>query len=221
MHYETVVETVPGTSVTVHMRIIKNNEVISADGKEKISANDFFVDIEDVAALDDKEVVARADAQAWNPETDEYISLNSIDYSVKEEEGEYPVVFSTSNGTMIQKMIYVVNQPIVKNAKANEAVMAFNFFKTADELMESQALDTDLKLWANAQGWKVSDEEQTVDMYADYDFDPENVKEGQSYRVTFSTTGRELKVRTVNYVEEGTEVGLKFGKNDIHVMKRM
>ena len=87
--------------------------------------------------------------------------------------------------------------------------------------MESQALDTDLKLWANAQGWKLSDEEQTVDMYVDYDFDPENVKEGQSYRVTFSTTGRELKVRTVNYVEEGTEVGLKLGKNDIHVMKRM
>ena len=58
-------------------------------------------------------------------------------------------------------------------------------------------------------------------MYADYDFDLDNIREGMSYRVTFSTTGRELKVRTVNYVEEGTEVGLKFGKNDIHVMKRM
>ena len=221
MHYETVVETVPGTSVTVNMRIVKNNEVISADGKEKISANDFFVDIEDVASLDDKEVIARADAQAWNPETDDYISINSIDYSIKEEEGEYPVVFSTSGGTMIQRMIYVVNQPIVKNLKANEAVMAFNFFKTADELVESQALDTDLKLWANAQGWKLSDEEQSVDVYVDYDFDPENVKDGTSYKVTFSTMGRELKVRTVNYVEEGAEVGLKFGKDDIHVMKRM
>ena len=221
MHYETVVETVPGTSVTVNMRIVKNNEVISADGKEKISANDFFVDIEDVASLDDKEVIARADAQAWNPETDDYISINSIDYSIKEEEGEYPVVFSTSGGTMIQRMIYVVNQPIVKNPKANEAVMAFNFFKTADELVESQALDTDLKLWANAQGWKLSDEEQSVDVYVDYDFDPENVKDGTSYKVTFSTMGRELKVRTVNYVEEGAEVGLKFGKDDIHVMKCM
>ena len=221
MHYETIVETVPGTSVTVNMRIVKNNEVVSADGKEKISANDFFVDIEDVASLDDKEVVARADAQAWNTETDEYISLNSIDYSIKEEEGEYPVVFSTSNGTMIQRMIYVVNQPIVKNIKANEAVMAFNFFKTADELVESQALDTDLKLWANAQGWKLSDEDQSVDMYVDYDFDPAAVRDGASYKVTFSTMGRELKVRTVNYVEEGAEVGLKFGKNDIHVMKRM
>ena len=221
MHYETIVETVPGTSVTVRMRIVKNNEVISADGKEKISANDFFVDIDDVKLLDDKEIVARADAQAWNPETDDYISISNIEYSVAEEEGEYPVVFSTKSGTMIQKMIYVVDQSIVKNVKANEAVMAFNFFKTADELMESQALDTDLKLWANAQGWKLSDENESVEMYADYDFDLDNIREGMSYRVTFSTTGRELKVRTVNYVEEGTEVGLKFGKNDIHVMKRM
>ena len=221
MHYETIVETVPGTSVTVRMRIVKNNEVISADGKEKISANDFFVDIDDVKLLDDKEIVARADAQAWNPETDDYISISNIEYSVAEEEGEYPVVFSTKSGTMIQKMIYVVDQSIVKNVKANEAVMAFNFFKTADELLESQALDTDLKLWANAQGWKLSDENESVEMYADYDFDLDNIREGMSYRVTFSTTGRELKVRTVNYVEEGTEVGLKFGKNDIHVMKRM
>ena len=58
-------------------------------------------------------------------------------------------------------------------------------------------------------------------MYVDYDFDPEQVKEGMSYQVTFSTEGREFKVRTVNYIEEGAEVGLKFGKDDIHVMKRM
>ena len=221
VHYETMVETVPGTSVTVQMRIIKNNEVVSADGREKISANNFFVDIEDVPGLDDKEVIARADAQAWNPETDDYISISSIEYDVKEEEGEYPVVFSTAGGTMIQKMIYVVNQPIVKNVKANEAVMAFNFFKTQDELMESVALDTDLKTWANAQGWKLSNEDEPVEMYVDYDFDPETVREGMSYRVTFSTEGREFKVRTVTSVQEGAEVGLKFGKDDIHVMKKM
>ncbi|MCR5161336.1 MAG: ABC transporter ATP-binding protein [Lachnospiraceae bacterium] len=221
VHYEVMVETVPGTTVNVRMRIIKNNEVVSADGKEKISANDFFVDIEDVGALDDKEVIARADAQAWNPETDEYISISKLEYSVQEEEGEYPVVFSTQNGTMIQKMIYVVNQPVVKNVKANEAVMAFNFFKTVDELKESQALDTDLKTWANAQGWKLSNEEEKVDMYVDYDFDLDNIHEGMSYRVSFSTEGREFKVRTVSYVEEGTEVGLSFNKNDIHVMKKM
>ena len=48
--------------------------------------------------------------------------------------------------------------------KANEAVMAFNFFKTVDEIKESVALDTDLKTWANAQGWKLSDENEAVDI---------------------------------------------------------
>ncbi|MBQ4307703.1 MAG: TOBE domain-containing protein, partial [Lachnospiraceae bacterium] len=219
--YEVIVETVPGTSVSVRMRVVKNNEVTSADGKEKISANDFFVDIEDVPSLDDKEVIARADAQAWNPETDDYLSISNIQYEVKAEEGEYPVVFSTQSGTMIQKMIYVVNQPVVKNPKANEAVMAFNFFKTVDELREAQTLDTDLKTWASAQGWKLSNEEESVDIYVDYDFELDKIREGESYRVTFSTTGREFKLRTTDYVEEGSEVGLRFGPEDIHVMHKM
>ena len=103
VHYEVMVETVPGTTVTVNMRVISGNETTSESGKEKISANDFYVDIEDLKTLDDKEIVARADAQAWNPQTDEYISISKIEYDLKEELGEYPVTFSTSNGTSIQR----------------------------------------------------------------------------------------------------------------------
>ena len=187
---------------------------------EKISANDFYVDIEDVAALDDKEIIARADAQAWSPESDEYISINKIEYDLKEELGEYPVVFATANGTSIERKIFVVNQRVVKNEKANEAVMAFNFFKTVDEIKESVALDTDLKTWANAQGWKLSDEDESIDMSVDYDFDDENIVEGV-YNISFSTTGREFKIHTTDYVEEGKEVGLTFFPEDIHVMEKM
>lgn len=46
------------------------------------------------------------------------------------------------------------------------------------------AIDTDLKTWANAQGWKLDDENETVDLDVDYDFDPETIKEGV-YKVTF------------------------------------
>lgn len=220
VHYEVMVETVPGTTVTVNMRVISGNETTSESGKEKISANDFYVDIEDLKTLDDKEIVARADAQAWNPQTDEYISISKIEYDLKEELGEYPVTFSTSNGTSIQKKIFVVNQPFVKNDRANEAVMAFNFFKTVDEIKESVALDTDLKTWANAQGWKINNEEESVEIYVDYDFDPENIQEGV-YQVKFSTEGREFKIHTTDYVEEGKEVGLTFYPEDIHVMSKM
>lgn len=220
VHYEVMVETVPGTSVTVNMHVIRNRDVTSENGKEKISANDFYVDIEDVKSLDDAEIIARADAQAWNPETDDYISISKIDYDLKEEIGEYAVTFSTSSGTSVERKIIVVNQPVVKNEKANEGVMAFNFFKTVDELDESVALDTDLKTWANAQGWKLNDEDESVDVYVDYDFDPEHIEEG-TYKVTFSTEGRELKIHTTDYVEEGKEVGLTFFPEDIHVMEKM
>lgn len=220
VHYEVMVETVPGTSVTVNMHVIRNRDVTSENGKEKISANDFYVDIEDVKSLDDAEIIARADAQAWNPETDDYISISKIDYDLKEEIGEYAVTFSTSSGTSVERKIIVVNQPVVKNERANEGVMAFNFFKTVDELDESVALDTDLKTWANAQGWKLNDEDESVDIYVDYDFDPEHTEEG-TYKVTFSTEGRELKIHTTDYVEEGKEVGLTFFPEDIHVMEKM
>ena len=220
VHYEIMVETVPGTQVTVKMHVTRNQDVTSEDGREKISATNFYLDVEDVKTLDDKEVVARSNAQAWNPQTDDYISISRIEYDVQEKEGQYPVRFSTAAGTSIERMIFVVNQPFVKNEKANEAVMAFNFQTTVDEIAESQALDTDIKTWANAQAWKLSDENQSVDISVDYDFDSENVTEGV-YRITFSTTGREFKIHTTDYSEEGQEVGLTFFPEDIHVMSRM
>ena len=220
VHYEIIVETVPGTSVTVNMRVIRNHDVTSEDESEKISANNFYVDVEDVKDLDDKEIIALSNAQAWDPVSDDYISIAKIEYDVQEEPGQYPVTFSTSSGTSIERTIFVVNQPFVKNEKANEAIMAFNFFKTVDEITESQALDTDIKTWANAQGWKLSNEDQSVDISVDYDFDPENITEGV-YQITFSTPGREFKIHTTDYSEVGQEVGLTFFPEDIHVMSRM
>lgn len=220
VHYEVMVETVPGTHVTVNMHVVKNHDITSEDGKVKISANDFYLDIEDMKDIDDKEIIARADAQAWNPETDEYFSINNIETDLKEEIGEYTVTFTTQSNTSITRKIWVIDQRFVENKKANEAVSAFNFFKTVDEIKESLALDTDLKLWANAQGWKLDNEEETVDISVDYNFDADTLKEG-IYKVTFWTTGREFKIHTTDYVKEGSEVGLTFYPEDIHVMEKM
>lgn len=219
VHYEVMVETVPGTHVTVNMHVRKNENILSEDGKEAISANDFYLDLEDMKDIDDKEIVARADAQAWNPQTDEYISIK-VDTDLKEEIGEYSVTFSTGSGLQVTRKIWVIDQRVVENKKANEAVSAFNFFKSKDEISESPALDTDLKTWANAQGWQLDNEEETIDLSVDYDFDPENITEGV-YKVTFWTTGREFKIHTTDFVEEGKEVGLTFFPEDIHVMEKM
>lgn len=96
---------------------------------------------------------------------------------------------------------------------------AFNFYKTVEEIVDSVALDTDLKTWANAQGWKLNDEEAGVDIYVSYDFNVDDLKEGV-YKVTFSTEGREFKINTTDFVEEGKEVGLDFHPQDIHVMRK-
>ena len=220
VYYDVTVETVPGTKVTVNMHVIKEHDITSEDGKEKISANDFYVDLKDMEDLDEKEIIARADAQAWDAETDEYISITSIKYEIKNELGAYPVVFSTAAGTSVERMIHVIDQMYVINEKANEAVSAFNFYKTPEEIEESVALDTDLKTWASAQGWKLSNEDESVEIYVEYDFDPENIMTG-TYKVSFMTAGREFRINTTDYVEEGAEVGLTFYPEDIHVMRKM
>lgn len=46
------------------------------------------------------------------------------------------------------------------------------------------ALDTDLKTWANAQGWKLDNEDEAVEVFVDYDFDPDTITEGV-YPVSF------------------------------------
>ena len=129
VHYEIMVETVPGTSVTVNMRVIRNHDVTSEDGTEKISANNFYIDIDDVADMDDKEIIALANAQAWEVESDEYVSIAKVEYELSEEEGQYPVTFTTANGTSIECTIFVVDQPFVKNEKANEPLWHLTLLK--------------------------------------------------------------------------------------------
>ena len=98
--------------------------------------------------------------------------------------------------------------------------MAFNFSRRSMRSRNLLRWIPISRTWANAQGWKLSDEEQSVDISVDYDFDDENISEG-IYQITFSTTGREFKIHTTDYVEEGKEVGLTFFPQDIHVMEKM
>lgn len=220
VHYEIMVETVPGTTVQVNMHVLNKNANVVKKDDEAISANDFYLDLEDMEGIDEKEIIARADAQAWQISSDDYLSIAKVETNLKQEVGEYHVTFSTSSGLSVTRKIWVIDQRVVENKKANEAISAFNFFKTTDEIQESMTLDTDLMVWANAQAWKLNNEDETVELFVDYDFDQENIKEGV-YPVTFSTTGREFKIHTTKYVEEGKEVGLTFEPEMIHVMEKM
>lgn len=225
MLYEMMVETVPGTHITVNMYVTRDSGNEKSEGDVHISANDFYMDLEDLKnaleedEMKDADLIARADAQAWNAVNEEPLSIERVSTDLKPELGIYDITFTTEGGLSITKKIWVIDQHVVKNEKKNEAVSAFNFFKTPEEIHEAVALDTDLKTWADAQGWKLDNEDEKVDLSVEYNFDPDTVTEG-IYPVTFWTKGRELKIHTTDYYPEGKVVGLTFGPDDIHVMEK-
>jgi spermidine/putrescine transport system ATP-binding protein len=219
VHYEVIAETSSGTSKTVTMHVTKEHDIINEEAHERISAASFYMDIEDVPTLSDAEVIARANAQAWTDE-DEDVSLSTVEYSVENKVGAYTCRFATDKGTEITITINVI-QPVFTEDKSNEeGIQAFDFYKTVDEIKESVALDTDLRRWANATAWNLEDESKVEIWDVKYDFDDENITEGD-YPVTFSTEGRELKIETTNKIEEGQRIGLQFDPEDIHVMRKM
>ncbi len=219
VHYETMVETKIGTAITVKMQVSDDRPVFNESANEKMSANDFYLDVDDVDELDDATIIARADAQAWNPDEDEFISIKEVQYNIEKKNGTYPVTFSTAAGTSVTVNMIVKDENRVTSKENEEEIFAVNFFKKADEIQESIALETDLKTWANASAWSLEDEESVEITDVQYDFDPEHITPGV-YDVTFATKGYLYKVDTTDKYEEGDEVGLTFQPEDIHIMSK-
>ncbi len=219
VHYETIVETKVGTSITVQMQVSDEKPVVNTQANEKMSANDFYLDVSDIEELTDATIIARADAQAWHPDTEEWISIPKVSYNIKPEKGTYPVTFSTSAGTSVTVNMIVKDENRVVNKEYEEEIFAVNFFKTVDEIKESIALETDLKTWANASAWSLEDDSSVEITRIHYDFDPESITPG-TYAVTFATEGHQYKIDTTDKYEVGEEVGLMFQPEDIHIMKK-
>ncbi|MCH4208264.1 MAG: ABC transporter ATP-binding protein [Solobacterium sp.] len=219
VHYEVIAETSSGTSKTVTMHVTGEHDVVNTEAHERISATSFRMDIEDVPNLNDSEVIARANAQAWTDDGRD-ISLTKVDYDVKEAVGTYECTFATDAGTAITIKIDVVKPMAVEDAENEEGIQAFDFYRTIDEIKESVALDTDLIRWADAYAWNMEDNSQVEIWDVKYDFDDEHITAGD-YQITFSTQGRELKIETTDKFEEGQRIGLKWNPEDIHVMRKM
>ena len=62
VHYETIVETKKGTTITVKMHVFDEKPVVNEEAGEMMSANDFVLDAEDVEELTDADIIARASA---------------------------------------------------------------------------------------------------------------------------------------------------------------
>ena len=219
VHYEVIVETKKGASKTVTLHVLEDKDVFNETVNEKMHAIGFTMDIEDVEKITDEELIARSNAQAWNPDTEDEISITSVEHNIKQEPGVYEVSFKTDNKTTITTKVNVVSPRVVTDKEAEIGIQAFDVYKSVEEIKESMAISVDLKTWADAYAWYLDDETQVEIDDVRYDFEPMEIVPGD-YSVTFVTEGRTYKIHTTDKQKEGAIVGLKFGKDDIHVMEK-
>ncbi len=220
VHYELMVETQTGTSKTVKMNVVTQHDIVNDAAGEKISANDFYVDLDDLVNrhLGDADFIRIANAQAWDEENRD-ISLTKVSHNIENRTGVYTITFGTEKKTEVTVKVYVVHPEYVEDARHNIGISALDFFITPDEIQESMAISTDLKSWASAEAWNLQDDSSIEITDVKFDFDPAAIEEG-SYDITFSTRGRDYKVETTDAHEVGDRVGLSFGPEDIHVMRK-
>ena len=147
------------------------------------------------------------------------MSIKDVEYDIKKEPGRYPVTFTTAAGTSITVQCVVKDENRVVSKVFREEIYAMNFFVKTDDIIDSLALDTDLKTWANASAWSLEDGAEVTITDVKYDFNWEEIQPG-TYPITFSTKGYEYLVATPRRYEEGEEVGLSFRPEDIHVMEK-
>ena len=220
VHYELMVETQTGTSKTVKMNVVTQHDIINEAAGEKISANDFYVDLDDLEnkEMTDLDFISIANAQAWDDENRD-ISLTHVHHNIEKAPGIYSITFGTEKKTEVTVKVYVVHPEYVEDARHNIGISALDFFITPDEIKESMAISTDLKTWASAEAWNLQDDSSIEITDVKFDFDPAEITEG-SYDITFSTRGMIYKVETTSAHETGDRIGLSFGPDDIHVMHK-
>ena len=223
VHYETIVETRRGTSITVKMNVSTDQPVVNEEAGELIDADSFYLDAEDVEELTDAKIIARANAQAWKKDTEGGVSISKISYSIRPENGRYPVTFRTAAGTSITVDMIVEDANRVQSEEYQEEIYAVNFSKSVDDIKESMTLDNDLMVWADASAWSLAPEDDGARIRITdviYTFDWETITPGV-YDITFATQGMEYKVDTTDRTEPGDIVGLQFTPDDLHIMKKV
>ena len=219
VHYEVIVETKKGASKTVKLHVLEDKDIFNEAANEKMYATDFTMDIEDVENITEEELIARSNAQAWNADTEDDISITTVEQNIKAEAGVYDITFKTAAGTLINVKVNVVSPRVVTDKEEGIGIQAFDVYKSVDEIKESMAMSVDLKTWADAYAWYLDDDTPVEIDDVRYDFEPMEIEPGD-YPVTFVTEGRTYKIHTTDNQKEGAVVGLNFEKDDIHVMRK-
>ena len=133
------------------------------------------------------------DAQAWNPDYDEFISIKEVDYDIKKENGKYPVTFSTAAGTSVTVNMIVKDENRVTSTENEEEIYAMNF-KKVDEIQEAVALMYRPEKHGRMLPHAALRMTQLLKLrMSNMIFDPETITPG-IYDVTFATKGMNIRL---------------------------
>jgi len=131
--YPVTFTTAKGTSKTVRAIVDhthKPNPNPNPSIYEKIIAEDFKIDADEVATLDDATVISLAHAEAWNTADFTDVAITYVDYSnIQATKGVYPVTFATANNTAIT-VNAIVEYERTPNVNDNEKIIADDFTLT-------------------------------------------------------------------------------------------
>jgi len=219
VHYEIMVETKRGAAKTIKLHVLNDEDVYNEQANEKMSASDFTMDIEDVNEISDADLIMRSNAQAWVADSEEEVSITSVEHNIEAKAGRYQIIFKTDNGTSIKVDVDVVVPRVNEDKSEKIGIQAFDIYKSIDEIKESMAISVDLRNWADAYAFDLETENEIEIDDVRYDFEPMEITEG-IYDVTFTTEGRQYKVHTTKKQEEGDIVSIYFDPENIHVMEK-
>ncbi|MDF9838263.1 cell division inhibitor SulA, partial [Breznakia sp. PFB2-8] len=220
--YSVTFATAKGTNVTVKATVY-DKVVIDEDNEEGIAANDFFIDIDKVATITDADLIALANAKAWNVSDSSNVEITNVTHTLEAAKGVYDVTFATAKGTEVTVRARVVTN-IIENA--DFVITAENFDLSKEE---AQSL-TD----------KMMIERSQVEAYRKSDFMPLQVKVDAhtiepvkgTYDATFVTDGVTpltrmtsngtkitVEVRVKDVVKEDNGTGEGISANDFRISK--
>ena len=219
VYYDILVETKRGASKKITLHVLSDKDVQNKETNENMHAIGFSMDVEDVPNLSDADIILRANAQAWDATTEEDRSITQVIHDIKPEPGRYDVTFKTEAGSEIAIHVNVIIPRVNTDSSDNIGIQAFDVYKSVSEVQESMAISVDLITWADAYAFNLDSDDQVEIDDVRFDFDPNSIEEGD-YEVTFTTIGREYKVRSPLNKKEGEAVSLDFKKSDIHVMRK-
>lgn len=131
--YAVKLSTAKGTSINVTVTVTDGG-TISTENGEMITANNFFMSVDEVSEVTNAGLIQLANAKATSLSDGSDVQITSVDYSsLKAEVGSYSITFVTAKGTSVT-VLAVVRSGSVTDSVNQEKISASDFTLTVNQV---------------------------------------------------------------------------------------